>query len=425
MGHLPFKDHYKRLGDKIDNLSVRTPWTQTLHEILRELYSVEEADLIVAMPFRPSTVDRISRVSSLPVSKLEHLLAGLVRKGLVIDLWDGKNYRYLVSPMVIGVFEFTLMRTDPGLDRKKISQLFNRYLMEETAFGDQNFGPDKQVSVMRALPHQQTLPEEPTVEILDYEKASAIIEANSYFAVGLCSCRHEKHHLGRMRCDVPLETCTSFGPAGKQLVRRGFAKEISRSQMMEIVDRSRELGFTMSADNVQEGVGFICHCCSCCCNLLEGIREKGYTRALTTSSFIAGCDTQNCRGCGKCAKACPIDAVEMQAAPGLNDNNQAAHVDESICLGCGVCVLRCDTQAMTMTTRQERVLHPEHTFERVLLQCLERGTLQNLIFDEPGSKGHQFMRALLGGFLRLPPVKRSLMSDALRSRFLGLLAARG
>jgi hypothetical protein len=47
--------------------------------------------------------------------------------------------------------------------------------------------------------------------------------------------------------------------------------------------------------------------------------------------------------------------------------------------------------------------------------------LQNQLFDNPASLTHAFARACLGGFLRLTPVKRALMSDALRSRFLGAL----
>jgi len=47
------------------------------------------------------------------------------------------------------------------------------------------------------------------------------------------------------------------------------------------------------------------------------------------------------------------------------------------------------------------------TFERIILQCLERGTLQNQLFDNPASLTHAFARACLGGFLRLTPVKRA------------------
>ena len=67
------------------------------------------------------------------------------------------------------------------------------------------------------------------------------------------------------------------------------------------------------------------------------------------------------------------------------------------------------------------MLHPESTFERVILQCLEKGTLQNQLFDNPRSITHGVMRSIMGGFLQLPPVKKALMSDTLRSTFLNAL----
>lgn len=84
-----------------------------------------------------------------------------------------------------------------------------------------------------------------------------------------------------------------------------------------------------------------------------------------------------------------------------------------------MCALACPTpKALTLIKRKKRVIHPETTFERVILQCLERGTLQNQIFDNPQKFTQKIMRGLLGGFLRLPPVKRTLMKDTLRSKFL-------
>ncbi|MEZ4485836.1 MAG: hypothetical protein R2864_15155 [Syntrophotaleaceae bacterium] len=47
--------------------------------------------------------------------------------------------------------------------------------------------------------------------------------------------------------------------------------------------------------------------------------------------------------------------------------------------------------------------------------------MQNQIFDNPQSLSHKFMRGFVGGFLNLSPVKRALMSDALRSRFLNAM----
>ena len=97
-----------------------------------------------------------------------------------------------------------------------------------------------------------------------------------------------------------------------------------------------------------------------------------------------------------------------------------AHIEE-ICLGCGVCALKCPTTALSLQKRAQRVYHPEDSFERIMLQSLERDTFQTFIFDNPASKSQEFMRALVGGFLKLAPVKRALLGEKLRSRFLTAL----
>jgi hypothetical protein len=52
------------------------------------------------------------------------------------------------------------------------------------------------------------------------------------------------------------------------------------------------------------------------------------------------------------------------------------------------------------------------------MQCLERGTLQHQIFGDPEKLSLKMMKGIVGGFLRLTPVKRALMSERLRSSFL-------
>ena len=140
------------------------------------------------------------------------------------------------------------------------------------------------------------------------------------------------------------------------------------------------------------------------------------------AATIAEIDENDCIGCGKCAKACPINAISMVAAEHREaKKKQDAKVDTSICIGCGVCALKCPMKTCTLTKRGSRVIHPETTFERIMLQSLERGTLQNQIFSDPQSVNERFMRAFVGGFLKLPPVKKALMSDRLRSKFLAAM----
>ncbi len=418
MAHLVGKDLYRELGEKIDGLTARAPWNETFRALLEELYSEEDAELIVKMPYGLSRLERLELVTGIPRPRLERQLESLCRRGLVLDLCIRDTYYYAPSPLVIGIFGVTMMRTGPALDQAKCARLFHEYL-EEGSFYAANFGAGQRVSIMRAVPHDGTVAPEPHVEILDYEKATAIVESSDRFSLGLCSCRHEQHHLGKRRCQAPLANCASFGAGADYLVRNGLARSVSKTEALENVARSRELGLVLNADNVQRNATFMCHCCKCCCNALKGISKHGFPHAVVTSSYLAASDRDRCKGCGTCSKRCPIDAIPRVADPDPRFRKHGRpEVDESLCLGCGVCVLGCNSSAMKLHPRKQRVFHPENTFERIILGCLERGTLQNQLFDDPTTKQQAFLRAVVGGFLRLPPVKQALMSDALRSRFL-------
>lgn len=415
MGHLVGKDLYRQLGRKIDNLSAHAPWNDTLYAILKELYTPDEAELVVKMPYGLSTLDQLSKCTHLESARLEHLLETLCEKGLVMDVWVNDQYRYTVSPLLIGIFEFAMMRTRGDLNTKVWARLFHDYLQDSSTFYKANCGSGQSVSVLRTIPHVETLDDDARVEILDYESAAAIVDGAKTAAIGICSCRHEKLHAGEKRCNIPLETCSSFDDAAETLIRHGMARRVTREEMRDNLSRSRENGLVLCADNVRNNVSFICHCCSCCCNVLLGISRFGYPNIVVTSNYLARVDADDCTQCGLCAAACPIHAIDDTDPGGI------PRVNESLCLGCGVCALNCQSESLKLVHRAKRVYCPEDTFERVIMQCLDQGTLQNILFRDPGSISHSFLRGFVGGVLKLPPVKRALLGERLRSRFVSAL----
>ena len=423
MGHLIGKDVYRKLGRKIDNLSTRAPWNDALYAVLKDLFSTEEADVFVKMPYGLSTLDRISKTIQYESVRLKKILNSLSSKGLVVDLYLNGDHQYMPSPLFVGIFEFTMMRTGDRLNTKEWAELFHAYLFDDDSFWAANCGNGEKISLLRTLPHEDAIKMFDHIQIFDYEKATALIESFDTFSIGLCSCRHEKRHAGAKHCDVPLDTCSSFGMAADFLIRHDMAKEASKTQMLENLARSKEMGLVLNADNVKGNISFLCHCCKCCCNPLLGIRKFGYPNALVTSNFIAEIDEDKCIGCGTCESVCPVESIRM--VPVNNPESKKKKkplIDENFCLGCGVCGLKCKTQGVQLAGRSKRVITPETTFEKIILQSLEKGTLQNQLFDNPESVTQDFMRGVIGGFLKLPLVKKTLMSDMFRSAFLDLMA---
>jgi Fe-S-cluster-containing hydrogenase component 2 len=409
MGHLSSKDAYLRLSRTLDSLATRVPFNESLYKLLKELYTLDEADFVARMPYGLSPIERLEGIFGHTAS-VRKMLEALCSKGLVVDLCIRDKFYYSPSPMVIGIFEFTMMRTGPGLNTREWAKLFYEYMQGSDSFFHANLSNGERVALMRALPAVGAVLGDSYVEILDYEKASSIVASADKCSVGICSCRHEKFHATGVQCKAPLESCTSFGIAADYLIRNGLAREVPKQRVFEMLEESRRLGLVLSADNVRKNVTFICHCCSCCCNVLAGISKFGYPNAIVTSTLIASADASGCNGCGLCARRCPIEAIRMI--------EKVPSIDESFCIGCGVCSVSCSRHAMKLVKRKQRVLHPESTFERVILQSLEHGNLQNQLFDEPEKVSHKVLRGVVGGFLRLSPVKKTLMSDAFRSLFL-------
>ena len=59
--------------------------------------------------------------------------------------------------------------------------------------------------------------------------------------------------------------------------------------------------------------------------------------------------------------------------------------------------------------------------EKFALQAIERGKLQELLFNDPGKITHRTLGALLRTIANLPPAKQAMASRQLKSRFVSLM----
>jgi ferredoxin len=154
-------------------------------------------------------------------------------------------------------------------------------------------------------------------------------------------------------------------------------------------------------------------------------RKFGNLHPVHTTNFLPAVDETLCNGCGKCAAACPVEAMGTVSA---NDPRQPkrkkARVDESICLGCGVCVRACPDKALSLKSREKRVITPLNSVHRTVVMAIERGKLQHLFFDNRVLWNHRALAAVLGVILKLPPIKQVMATNQVKSRFMEYLVRR-
>jgi ferredoxin len=270
--------------------------------------------------------------------------------------------------------------------------------------------------VGRSLVREEALPEGDCTEILDWERASRIVSSARTVGVSLCACRHEASHLGKA-CDRPQETCLTLGHMAEALIQSGFARPITNAEAMRIIGECKELGLAQTADNVQSRVTYICNCCGCCCGMMRSIKGFGLRHAIVTSNWITEVDLSRCKGCGKCAEACPVEAVHIAEETGANGKRRWAVRDEGLCLGCGVCYSVCKQDAISMKPRPKRVFTPEKAFDRVVSMAIERGKLADVIFDDPSRLSHRALGRIVRVLEKSPPFRAAMAVKPLRSAF--------
>lgn len=364
MGHIidAKEEVYRALAGRLHRNPVGAPPNDTLMEILHRLYTETEARVGSKFPLVPLPLEKIADITGMKAVELQDILEGMARKGLVLDLPRRDGVYYMLAPMVIGFFEYTFMRVRDDLNMKELAELFARYFHDEAV--RKEFA-GHETTFFQTLVYESLIPAVVETEVLDYERASQIIRASGGGALTTCACRHKAGHLGKA-CDAPLDVCTSLGGAAQWLIRRGFARPATVDELLRTLDRTEKLGLVHMGDNVLNDPTYICHCCGCCCVVLQSVRESG--RGSThPSNFIPALDEQACAGCGTCADACHIAAIVMEG--------DAPQVKKDLCLGCGVCAAACPNGALTMARRSVLHVPPQDKKEQFRRFALERGKL--------------------------------------------------
>ena len=423
MAHHLEHSGYNRLTERLNRFPQGAPPSNLLAKILQMLMSDREAELVSLLPIKPFTAKQAGKAWSLSEKETKKTLDTLAGRAVLVDIIQEGETQYVLPPPMAGFFEFSLMRVREDIDQKVLSELFYHYLNVEEDFVRELF-TEGETQLGRVFVQEPAVPEEQVVHVLDYERATEVIESASHIGTSLCYCRHKMQHIDNA-CASPLDICMTFNTSAASLIRHGHARQVDVVEGKELLKQAYESNLVQFGENVKQRVNFICNCCGCCCEAMMAAKRFANLYPVHTTNFIPGVLEEECKGCGKCVNICPVEAMSLISA---NDphkpKRRLARLSYERCLGCGLCVRACPEKVVTLKPREKRVITPVNNAHRTVVMAIERGKLQHLIFDNRVLWSHRALAAFFGVIFKLPLIKQVLANKQLQSRYLEAIMAK-
>ncbi len=417
MAHHPGSSVYEKFSQRINKFPQGAPPSESWFKILKILFSEEEADLLSLVPLKPFNLKQAATIWKKSESETLGILDSLADRGNILDFESNGETTYLLPPPMAGFIEFSLMRVRNDIDQKILSELIHQYLNVEDDFVRELFAFGG-TPIGRVFVNEKALAQDNILQVLDYERTSDVIKTADHIGVGVCYCRHKMQHIGK-QCDAPMDVCLTFNSTASSLIKHNIIRPISVNEGLEILHRAYEHNLVQFGENVRQKVNYICNCCGCCCEAMLAAKRFAFSSPVSTTNYLPVIDDEKCTGCGKCVEVCPVEAIGLvTASDPRNKKKKKARVDDKLCLGCAVCVRNCKMDALYLVERGERIITPLNTAHRTVMMSIEKGGLNDLIFDNQVLYSHRALSLVLGVILKLPPLKQLLATKQVKSRYM-------
>lgn len=345
---------YHQLRKEIDTrMPVGLPASEDHSEIdlLKQLFTPEEAALAIHLSALPEPLKKLhKRVTKaglhLPEERLERMLDGMVRKGVI---FGGKMFpkpkHYSLGQFAVGIYEFQVDR-----QTRDMAEQVEKYMLG--TFYREFFKKDRPLQ-MRTVPVAASVAA-PEFHISPYDDIRELVHrAPDPIVVIDCVCKQSKDLL-KEPCSLSdiRNNCMLFGRAAEFVMEREVpsARTVTGKELLSLLEQFENAGFVLQPQNTQNP-SFVCACCGCCCNVLQGFKKFPRPAEYFNSNYQAAVDASSCTGCEACVPRCQMEALSM-------DSKGRASVNPDRCIGCGNCVTTCPVDAIKLAPGARRHVPP-------------------------------------------------------------------
>lgn len=346
---------FKRLAERLDAIPNGFPPTEDGAELrlLAKLFTAEEAAIAAELRLTMETPEEIAaRLGSDPREMKSHL-KGMARRSLIAWGKVEGGIGYGLMPFVVGIYEF-----QAGTIDAELAQLFEDYYQQ--VFTDVL---KVKPQMHRVVPIGESV--QVGMEIRPYESATGIVDEAKAWAVTDCICRKQKVLIGDP-CDHPLDVCMIMSKQPGAFDDRPTLRSLTQQEALDTLRRAANAGLVHSVANSQEGLWYICNCCTCSCGMMRGMAEMGIANVIARSAFVNQVDEDLCHACEDCLEYCQFKALSI---------NGTVFINKIRCVGCGLCVQACPEDALTLVRRPEDEILKTPVTERDWMEAraFERG----------------------------------------------------
>jgi len=120
--------------------------------------------------------------------------------------------------------------------------------------------------------------------------------------------------------------------------------------------------------------------------------------------------------CSCCCEA--LLAYKRLGSRSQISNNFTSKLNLEKCTSYGVCVNFCNAGSLTLKRTEKVNFVPKTSMERIILEAINEGELQNLVFDNYELWTYDLLREFLSIILKLKPVKLLMANKQLMSRYI-------